>query len=200
MKKIVIYVQEANPLKRIRQIKKPGWINDREYVCPSFQVTRPDNNGEYELSETAQNWGYGINGTLKEWQDNVAKYCVGNNIPMFSLCAGVAGPLLNVFPNIGTTVINLTGITSRGKTTALLVAASLWGESSKYRKQWRSTDNALESVFEAYNDGLCILDDLGQVDAKKVGEIAYMAGNERGKGRCKFDATRKKEKEWRGQF
>ncbi|MDR1365763.1 MAG: DUF927 domain-containing protein [Holosporales bacterium] len=199
-KHISAYLQEAKPTRRIRQINKTGWINDREYICPSFQVTRPDNKEEYELIDTisttsVQNEGYGISGTLAEWQEHIAEYCVDNHILTLSLCVGLSGPLQRFFPHIGTTVVNLIGKTSSGKTTALRAAASLWG-SPKYVKQWRTTDNSLESIAEAHNDGLLILDDLGQVDAKKVGEIAYMLGNQRGKGRCNADSSLKKIKSW----
>lgn len=194
-KNLLNYLNEAKPTRRIRQINKCGWINDREYICPSFQVLSPDNKEEYALLEGSKDWGYDQKGTLEEWHENVAKYCVDNHILTFSLCVGLSGLLLRFFPQIGTTVINLMGKTSLGKTTALQVASSLCG-SSKYVKQWRATDNSLESIAEAYNDGLLILDDLGQVDAKKVGEIAYMLGNQKGKGRCNADSSLKKIKSW----
>jgi uncharacterized protein (DUF927 family) len=132
-----------------------------------------------------------------EWQERVAAYCAGNHILTFALCTGLSGPLLKLFPNVRSTIINLFGKTSTGKTTALLVAASLWGNPKKYTGQWRNTDNNLESVFELYNDSLCVLDELSQVNAKKLSEIAYMAGNEKGKGRCKADTSSKRRKEWK---
>ncbi|MDR0581029.1 MAG: DUF927 domain-containing protein, partial [Holosporaceae bacterium] len=50
------------------------------------------------------------------------------------------------------------------KTSALCVAASLWG-TKKFMQQWRSTSNALEAVAESHNDGLLILDELGQISS-----------------------------------
>jgi putative DNA primase/helicase len=194
-KHISAYLQAAKPTRRIRQINKTGWINDRAYICSSFKVLSLDNKEEYELIDVSKDRGYGIGGTLEEWQEHVAEYCADNHILTLSLCVGLSGPLQRFFPHIGTTVVNLIGKTSSGKTTALRAAASLWG-SQKYVKQWRATDNSLESIAEAHNDGLLVLDDLGQVDAKKVGEIAYMLGNQMGKGRCNADSSLKKIKSW----
>ena len=103
---------------------------------------------------------------------------------------------MKFFPTIGTTVINLTGKSSIGKTTALRVAASLWGN-NKFIKQWRVTDNALEGVASYHNDSLLILDELSQIDAKKARDIIYMLGNEQGKGRMRSDATLRESKRWR---
>jgi putative DNA primase/helicase len=194
-KNLLSYLQEAKPTQRIRQIIKTGWINDQEYICPSFKASSSNNKENYELANVSKDWGYGISGSLEDWKENIAKYCIDNYILTFSLCDGLSGILLKFFPEISTTVINLVGGTSKGKTTVLQVASSLWG-SPKYVKQWRTTDNSLESIAEAHNDALLILDDLGQVDSKRIGEIAYMLGNQKGKGRCNTDASLKKIKSW----
>jgi putative DNA primase/helicase len=196
MKPITTYLQEANPTKRIRQIKKTGWINDHEYLCPSFQVTHPDSQEVYELLEGAQDWGYGQQGPLAEWQEHAATYCANNHILEFALCVGLAGPLLRFFPNVGTTTMNFFGPTSIGKTTALQVSTSMWGN-PEYMHQCRTTDNALESTAAAHNDGFLPLDELGQMDAKDLNKTTYMLGNGKGKSRCNADANLKKIKDWK---
>ena len=65
------------------------------------------------------------------------------------------------------------GGSSSGKTTALQVAASVWGGPG-HVKSWRVTDNALEGVAALHNDGLLILDEVGQVNARVLSEAAYM--------------------------
>ena len=83
------------------------------------------------------------------------------------------------------------------------MAASVWGKTDKentsdtFVQQWRAADNALESIAEAHNDGLLILDDLGQVDAKNIGKIAYMLGNQNGKSRSNTEISLKQIKSWR---
>lgn len=48
-------------------------------------------------------------------------------------------------------------------------------------KTWRATDTALEATAAQYSDTLLVLDEIGQVDAKVVGDVVYMLGNEQGK-------------------
>ena len=57
------------------------------------------------------------------------------------------------------------GDSSGGKTTALKLAASVYGGTS-YLQRWRSTDNALEATAAQHSDCLLILDELAQTDPK----------------------------------
>jgi putative DNA primase/helicase len=192
-KPIVDYLKAALPSERIVRIKRAGWINDKEYACPSFQVTNGDNSYSLTFSE---DYGFSKSGTLEEWKNNLCKYCENNSVLTLGLCVGLSGVLLKWFPGIGSSAINLVGRSSIGKTSALCVAASLWG-TKKFVQQWRSTSNALEVVAESHNDGLLILDELGQISSKDLGNIVYMLGNEKGKNRLTADSELKKSKEWR---
>lgn len=93
-------------------------------------------------------------------------------------------------------MINIIGKSSIGKTTALQVAASIWGNSN-FIKQWRTTSNALESIAAGHNHGLLILDELGQASAKDVAQMFYMLGNEQGKQRMYSDTSLRKSKHWK---
>lgn len=191
---LIKYLQDAQPEKRLIQLTGSGWVADRlEYVCPSFKVA--DGAEKYVLS-SCDSAGLSESGTLEEWQEQVCQYCVGNPILTTALCIGLSGTLLRFLPSMKSTMVNLVGKSSIGKTTALQAAASLWG-SSKAIKQWRCTSNALEGIAEGHNDGLLILDELGQVNGKDVSNIAYMLGNEEGKSRMNADSTLRNAKRWR---
>jgi putative DNA primase/helicase len=136
-------------------------LEDLVYIVPSFTIKAANNKKSFFLDDGVENYGYEINKTLTEWKDNVGKYCVKNDILTLAFCVGLSGPLLKFFPVVGTTIVNLTGKSSIGKTTVLHVAASLWGSSRKFIQQWRTTSNALEAVAESHNDSLLILDELG---------------------------------------
>lgn len=188
------YLQDVQPEKRLIQLIRSGWIVDGlEYVCQSFKIT--DSNEEYVLSSN-DSVIQSKNGTLAEWQEHVCKYCVGNPVLITTLCAALSGPLLRFLPSMKSTMVNFVGKSSIGKTTALQVASSLWGD-SKFIKQWRCTSNALEAIAESHNDGLLILDELGQVNGKDVSNITYMLGNEQGKSRMNADSTLRNSKTWR---
>jgi uncharacterized protein (DUF927 family) len=128
-------------------------------------------------------------GTLPEWQRRVAAVCVGNPVLMFGVCCGFAPILLPLVRAEGGG-INLRGFSSRGKTTVLDAASSVWGAPSKdgahpFVGTWRSTANALESTAAAHNHALLPLDEMGMADPREVGETAYMLANGAGKARAR---------------
>ena len=88
------------------------------------------------------------------------------------------------------------GASSSGKSTALKVAASVWGNPEGYCRLWRSTTNGLEGLAALHNDGLLILDELSQVDPKEAGEAAYLLANGQGKTRASRTGTVKQSSRW----
>jgi putative DNA primase/helicase len=172
-----------------------GWIGDDSFVCPSFSTSQNEKSS-FSLVSNTKTSGFAKRGTLAEWTQNVSTLCEGNKILTLALCVGLSGVLLRRLKHFNTAIINFIGKSSIGKTTALHVAASVWGEPKKFIQQWRSTSNALEAVAESYNDCLLILDELGQVQAKDIGNTVYMLGNSKGKSRMNADSELKKNKEW----
>ena len=84
------------------------------------------------------------------------------------------------------------GTSTDGKTTAQYIAASVWGNPKNYAQTWRATSNGLEGVAALHNDGLLILDEIGQANPKEIGDTAYMLANGQSKTRMtKTTATRK---------
>ena len=86
-----------------------------------------------------------------------------------------------------------------GKSTALELAASVWG-SRDYVQQWRATGNALEAVCEGHNHALLCLDELGQADSREAGETAYMIANGAGKNRSKARGGLRRKYQWQLLF
>jgi putative DNA primase/helicase len=91
------------------------------------------------------------------------------------------------------------GASSIGKTTLLQVASSVWGGPERLQR-WRATSKGLEAIATLHNDSLLCLDEIGQVDFKEIGEIAYMLANGSGKGRCFRDGSVRKKSTWRILF
>jgi putative DNA primase/helicase len=91
------------------------------------------------------------------------------------------------------------GDSSSGKTTALKVAASVYGGAS-FLQRWRTTDNALEAIAAQHSDCLLILDELAQVDPKTAGECAYMLANEQSKARATRTGAPRTRLSWRLLF
>ncbi len=180
--------------KRYIEVNQTGWIDETSYLCPSFSIYDSKNNF---IMQESHDVGYAISGSVEEWRELVADLCQNNSLLTFFLCTALAPILLRYFPEINTTIFHLVGRSSIGKTTALKVAASVWGNPKKYIKQWRATGNAQEGIAEKHNDSLLILDEIGQANDKDIQQTVYMIGNEKGKSRMTVDAALRKTKSWR---
>jgi putative DNA primase/helicase len=123
---------------------------------------------------------------------------VGNSRFVFALSCAFAGALL-LPAGVESGGFHFRSGSSQGKTSALRIAASVWGRPD-YVKRWRTTDNALEATAVQHSDGLLILDEIAQLDANKAGECAYMLANEQEKGRNTRGGLNRKQRTWRLLF
>jgi uncharacterized protein (DUF927 family) len=137
-------------------------------------------------------------GTLAEWQQHVGGLCVGNSRLVLAICTALAGPLLKPLEeeNGG---FHLRGASSRGKTKALKVAASVWG-SAGLMKTWRATSNGLEGVALQHNDTVLLLDELGQCRGHDAAEAVYMLANGEGRARATTSGAPRQASRWRLLF
>ncbi|MTD99856.1 DUF927 domain-containing protein [Paracoccus sp. YIM 132242] len=144
---------------------------------------------------------YRCAGTLQTWQAEVGKNAVGNSRLMLALSAAFAGPLLQPLSVEGGG-FHFRGGSSTGKTTALQVAGSVWGGGgiNGYVGTWRATSNGLEGIAALHCDTLLCLDEIGQIDAREAGQVAYMLSNGRGKSRAGRGGEARKSSEWRVLF
>lgn len=97
--------------------------------------------------------------------------------------------------------VNLRGESSKGKTTIIDASASAWGPPSKtgpdsFVRQWRTTSNALEATAAAHNHALLPMDEMGQADAKEIGETLYMLANGSGKERARAGGGNRRTTTW----
>jgi uncharacterized protein (DUF927 family) len=65
---------------------------------------------------------------------------------------------------------------------------------------WRATGNAIESLAREFNDTVLLLDELGQVDPREAGDIAYTLGNGQTKARSNIHGDAKEVSSWRLLF
>lgn len=133
-------------------------------------------------------------GSLESWRAAVAKPCIGNPLMILALSHAFTGPLLSMLGRDGGG-FHLRGVSSRGKSTLLGVAASVWG-APNFVQSWRGTDNGIEGIAAACNDSLLVLDELHQVDPRVAGEIVYMLANGRGKMRSAANGRAQRTRRW----
>jgi uncharacterized protein (DUF927 family) len=194
-----LYLSTARAEAFARCVSRIGW-HGRRFVLPDA-VCGEDQGETILLQGQAGENLFRQAGTLAEWQGRIGRKCIGNSRLALAVSAALAAPLLHPGEQ-ESGGFHLVGPSSVGKTTALQVAGSVCGGGGirGYVRQWRATDNALESVAAAHCDALLCLDEMNQLPGKAAGEVAYMLANGAGKARAKRDGLARKPQEWRVLF
>lgn len=193
-KKLVDFLAAVRPVRRIRCVPRTGWDNTA-YILPD--AVYGDTSKSVVLQSAHHGDLYRTAGTLEDWRE-IAVLAVGNSRLSFALCVAFAGPLLRLAGLEGGG-FSFEGGSSSGKTTALQIAASVWG-GPEHVRSWRATDNGLENIAVLHNDNVLVLDEVGQVNGKVLAECAYMLANGQGKGRSSREGNLRKSLSWRLLF
>lgn len=189
------YVLSVKPSKRMRCVSKVGWHGD-VFVFPDATIG-PDDSEDVIYQSTGIEHQYNTSGSVEDWRKLIGEPCIGNSRLVLAVSAAFAAPLLDPL-GIESGGLHFRGGTSIGKTTALVVAGTVWGGGSKgYVRSWRTTDNGLESTAAAHNDALLLLDEMGQAEPRDVGKIAYLLVNGQAKGRMTKAVGPRRNMVWR---
>lgn len=197
---LATYLQVWPPDAQARCVDKLGW-HGGVYVLPDEVVGLNSERVVFQhtcLVEPA----FTVAGTVEEWRDQVATLAHGNSRLQFGVCTALAGALLELAGE-ASGGFHLTGPSSMGKTTALVVGASVWGKPEppdSYCRSWRATTNGLEGLAALHNDGLLILDEINLIDPREVGEAAYLLANGQGKARATRMGMARQSASWRLLF
>lgn len=139
-------------------------------------------------------------GTVQEWQDNVAKYAVGNSRLILAITLPLAAPLLRDSGMISGGM-HLVGPSQIAKTTVLIAGVSAMGKPANppdgLLASWSNTSNAMEGVAARANDCALMMDEMSQAQPNDVARIVYSLGNGAGKGRMRADASMRSTYNWR---
>ena len=147
--------------------------------------------------DTSQKDGYTEKGSLKEWQEQAARYAENNSRLCLALGLSMAAPFLALLNEEGGG-FHLAGDSSKGKTTAAKVALSVWGDPAATMGNWDTTSLGLQNVALARNDGLLVLDEIGQsTDPRKIPQMVYSVINGVSKTQGAKDGGNRRQKTWR---
>ena len=161
---IVHYLSQLEALNKIPlQIitGKMGWTDDWQFVPYGEQVYF--NDGVDGLSDAIR-----ASGDRDTWLDAVKKIrASGRQEPLIYLAASFGSILLRLLHKLPF-IVNIFGETGKGKTVALMLAASVWGDPGSHRFliEANSTVNAIEGRLDALNDLPLLADDLSKVIIK----------------------------------
>lgn len=120
-------------------------------------------------------------GTLQDYSDTVFKQVKNSPMAMMFVYASLGSILLHDF-NVEPFIIDLSGKTSTGKTTALKVAGSVWG-TDDLRSEWNTTKVSVERKASMMNSFPLIYDDTRKAPVYQLADIVYQFSGGRSKGR-----------------
>jgi uncharacterized protein (DUF927 family) len=182
---------------RARCVDRLGW-HGNTFVTPNGTIGEAEKLVVFQNSHATEP-AYSESGTADEWRNSVAALAIGNTRLVFALSVAFAGALAEIAGE-DSGGFHFRGASSSGKSTALKLAASVWGNPSTYVRLWRGTVNGLEGLATLHNDGLLILDEIGQINPDDAGEAAYMLANGQGKVRASRNGTARLAQHWKLLF
>lgn len=190
-------------------VDKTGWSTSRDGAFDAFVIPGGDVIGGDGEEVIFRNSNVDVEelkllhtpkGTLEEWQESIAAYARGNSRLTFTISAALASPLLPLLKAPGGG-FHFYGRSSRGKTTALAVGASVWGDTNNpgntIIKKWKSTANSMEGLLERVSETCAFLDETTNTNGRTIGDVVYMASDGEGKNRATRDVGLRKGKTFR---
>jgi putative DNA primase/helicase len=198
--KLVEYLNSTDVSRRVTLVGRTGWhtiAGTKVFVLPSEIIGAPTS--ESVIMTGAASAPYEAKGTLQDWREGVGRLVAGHARPVLAVSTAFAGALLGIVGTEGGG-INLFGTSSKGKTTALQAAASVWGRGAAdpgFVRSWRATSNAQEAVAALVTDTLLALDEIGVAEGKDAAAAVYQLAAGVGKGRSSRDGSLRSPMTWR---
>ncbi|MEC7118670.1 MAG: DUF927 domain-containing protein [Pseudomonadota bacterium] len=192
-----LYLQSYPTEQRALCVERLGWCGG-VYVMPDRASGSSDQLTVFQNPHGLEP-AFSQLGTLQQWRDHVAALATGNSRLGLAVSMAFATVLADLVGEQGGG-IHIRGGSSTGKSTALKMASSVWGNPEQYGREWRTTDNALEGLAALHNDGLLVLDELNQCDPRVIGAAVYMLANGQGKARMQKTGSSRLVTKWRVLF
>ena len=172
------YLQTEGENTHYAVTARAGW-HDKAYILPSGEVIRPDNAEAGRViynGDKSQAHAYEAAGTAQEWNAEIGQYLTGNSRLCLAVGTALAAPLIGLL-NMEAGGFHLFGDSRDGKSTAARIALSIWGNPAALMQTWTGTAHGFTNLANARNDGLLVLDEIGQANARQVSQTAYSVIN-----------------------
>ncbi len=189
------YLLDQQPRQTLATTSRPGWHASGVFVLPKRTIG--GDGVRYQSSGRSPDL-FLMRGELAQWQSQVAARCLGNPVLTLAVGCALAGPLLNLVKVNGGGV-HLVGDSSKGKSLAQLIGASVWGDPGPagFGASWCMTKNGLEIEAASRNDTLLSLDEIKRANPKDIQEMAYSLANGCGKGTMTREREGRQKLAWR---
>jgi hypothetical protein len=176
------------PKRRFFLVSTPGWY-ESEFVLPDevFTSRKSESKTDYRIDPDSHAHVGAFKrgkGSLKGWQQTVAKVATKSSCVRVAIAAAFAAPLLRPM-RMDSFAINWFSTTSDGKTAVLFMAASVAGLiSSDGLPGWADTESGIEGQALGHRDCILPLDETGDGNGKmpvtdKAKMLAFMIARNR---------------------
>lgn len=194
------YLQSGGRHERWMITGRAGWVvPGRIYILPGGEILATKGCRRSKViynGDRSPAAGYRTSGSLNDWQAGVARYATDNSRLCLALGAAFAAPLMRLL-DIEGGGFHLFGDSSDGKTTTAKVALSVWGSPEELKLSWEGTGLGFANVANACNDGLMLLDEIGQANPRVVSHTAYSIINGKGKVQGAKEGGNREVNRWR---
>lgn len=200
-------LKAAAPSIEITIVSQPGWHEDQDlpepvFVGPDGTIAGASDDTALELSvATRIPVPLAQAGTLDGWREAAAVAVDVEGCEHWTLgaCAAFVGPLLSL-TGLDTCGINLSGLSSSGKSTAQRLAVSAWSTPDIRRAglaySAKSTANAMEALAARANGTVFSLDEMAHVSGQEVAKMIYTLAGGVGKRRMTAEAAMRESYKW----
>jgi hypothetical protein len=179
---------------------RPGWY-DEVFVSPTGEVFGASET-HYRLAEAVQYSDPEKSGDIDGWlhATRAALECANGDFLCMGLLSGFAGTLVNLMQEPTSVLLNFAGTTSRGKTTAQRIGASVLGNPIRGAAlvKFNVTPNAIEAIAERANGTLLAIDEGGQsnMTGPQYQTAVFNLAEGSGKHRLTAAAAERKVRRW----
>jgi putative DNA primase/helicase len=187
------YLFDQEPALTLATTTRPGWHESGAFVLPGRTIG--SDTVRFQSSGQAPAL-FATKGDLSQWQAQIAVKCLGNPVLTLAIGCALAGPLLSLV-GVNGGGVHLVGDSSKGKSLAQLISATVWGDPAVFASSWDVTKGGLEIEASSRNDTLLSLDEIKRADPKRVQEMTYALANGQGKGTMNREREGRAKLHWR---
>jgi len=149
-----------------------------------------DKDGEYNRVFTTK-------GTVEQWTHEVLIPSLESDNIKIMLLASISSIFIKPLGIHENFVLDLSGTTGTGKTTAEKVCASIFGNPTKYMSDWNATENSIISKAVELSCFPLMMDDTKKCTTKDmIPSVIYSISGGKSKGRSNVDGTLRQQKEF----
>lgn len=181
--KVLLHLfQNIDPPRKFIRLESAGW-NGEFYAMPSGLVI-PLNEDAIATFPPVPNF---VSGGTFEGAQILLRAIESQSRLQFAVMAGYAAPILAHYgPEAEPGGFHYYGPSSRGKTTLLTVAASIWGRGAELKDggivgSWNTTGFAAEHTAAQHSDCAMFLDELKAADPEQFAKLCLQLSNGAGK-------------------